>query len=305
MAKNRALGKGLGALFSPPTSDPVLSSPGEETEIREVTVLPLDSIIPNPHQPRRTMDDAGIEALARSIGTHGIVQPLVVRPGEKGEYELVAGERRWRAAGRAGLKEAPVRIVEGTDLEMMEISLIENIQREDLSPLEVAGALSDLLKSSSLTQEEAASRIGWSRTALTNKLRLLQLPVEIKDLLSSNQLAEGHARPLLSIESPAVMISLARRAAEKGLSVRQVEEAVKLANRQAPEVKTSKRFSFEIPETVKRAARELGIGVKVTGTKSRMKLSLDGLNQYQVKSILSIIEQEDEIISREIADGKK
>lgn len=304
MAKNRALGKGLGALFTPPSQE---SSPpeGREEQLREGAVLPLDEIIPNPNQPRRTMDEEGIEALARSIGTHGVVQPLVVRRREEGDYELIAGERRWRAARRAGLKEVPVRMVEGTDLEMMEISLIENIQREDLAPLEVAGALSDLLKSSSLTQEEAASRIGWSRTALTNKLRLLQLPGEVKDLLSSNQLAEGHVRPLLSLESEAVMISLARRAAEKGLSVRQVEEAVKLVKRQTPEVKASRRFSFEIPESVRRAARELGIGVKVTGTKSRMKLSLDGLNQYQVKAILSTIEHEEEVISREIAEEKQ
>ncbi len=304
MAKSRALGKGLGALFPSPSAVPAPTESRDE-EPREVTVLPLDRIVPNPLQPRRAMDEGGIEALARSIGTHGIVQPLVVRPRENGEYELVAGERRWRAARRAGLKEAPVRIVEGTDLEMMEISLIENIQREDLSPLEVAGALCDLLKQSSLTQEEAAARIGWSRTALTNKLRLLQLPVEVKDLLSANLLAEGHARALLSIESPAVLISLARRAAEKGFSVRQVEEAVKLANRQAPEVKTSKRFSFEIPESARKAARELGIGVKVTGTKSRMKLSLDGLNETMVKSILSIIEREEGIISREIRGEEK
>ncbi|NLB83497.1 MAG: ParB/RepB/Spo0J family partition protein [Synergistaceae bacterium] len=250
MAKSRALGKGLGALFPSASVDAVPSATREE-ESRGGTVLPLDSIIPNPLQPRRTMDEGGIEDLARSIGTHGILQPLVVRLREKGEYELVAGERRWRAARLAGLKEAPVRIVEGTDLEMMEISLIENIQREDLSPLEVAAALSDLLKSSSLTQEEAAARIGWSRTALTNKLRLLQLPVEVKDLLSANLLAEGHARPLLSLESPAVMISLALRAAEKGLSVRQVEEAVKLANRQVPEVKISKRFPSRFPNRSK------------------------------------------------------
>ena len=303
MAKSRALGKGLGALF--PSASAEQSPPPERQEHgREGTVLPLDSIVPNPLQPRRTVDEAGIEALAKSIGAHGIVQPLLVRLRENGEYELVAGERRWRAARRAGLKEAPVRIVEGSDIEMMEISLIENIQREDLSPLEVAGALSDLLKSSSLTQEEAAARIGWSRTALTNKLRLLQLPGEVKDLLTANLLAEGHARPLLSLESPALVISLARRAAEKGMSVRQVEEAVKLANRQVPEVKPPKRFSFEIPESVRRAARELGIGVRVTGTKSRMKLSIDGLNQNQVKSLLSIIEHEEGIISREIEEEK-
>ncbi|GAB1400047.1 hypothetical protein MASR1M66_15010 [Aminivibrio sp.] len=145
MAKNRALGKGLGALFTPPSQE---SSPpeGREEQLREGAVLPLDEIIPNPNQPRRTMDEEGIEALARSIGTHGVVQPLVVRRREEGDYELIAGERRWRAARRAGLKEVPVRMVEGTDLEMMEISLIENIQREDLAPLEVAGALSDLLE---------------------------------------------------------------------------------------------------------------------------------------------------------------
>ncbi|MDK2959525.1 MAG: ParB family transcriptional regulator, chromosome partitioning protein, partial [Synergistaceae bacterium] len=157
MAKARALGKGLGALFTPPAEAPTLSGRGQG----EITSLPVDNIRPNPAQPRRDMDEASLDSLAESIRSHGVVQPLIVRALEEdGIFEIVAGERRWRAARSAGLPRVPVRVIEGSDRELREISLVENIQREDLSPLEIASAISELIQQHSLTQEEVAERIG-------------------------------------------------------------------------------------------------------------------------------------------------
>ncbi len=291
MAKARALGKGLGALFTPPAESPLQPGGGQG----EITSLPVDRIRPNPAQPRRDMDEAALDSLAESIRNHGVVQPLIVRPlQEEGTYEIVAGERRWRAARSAGLTQVPVRVMEGSDRELREISLVENIQREDLSPLEIASAITELIQHHSLTQEEVAERIGWSRTAVTNKLRLLQLPEEIRNMLSESLLSEGHCRALLSVDSPSMMIALARTAEERGMSVRQLEEAVKRSKLQVPEISAAKRASFVIPEPVQSSLRGLGISLRVTGNPNRMKVSLDGLNKSQMEAFVRLLEERGE-----------
>jgi ParB family chromosome partitioning protein len=238
------------------------------------------------------MDEGALDSLADSIRTHGVVQPLIVRPlEEEGAFEIVAGERRWRAAQTAGLTDVPVRVLEGTERELREVSLVENIQREDLSPLEIAAALTELIQNHSLTQEEVGERIGWSRTAVTNKLRLLQLPDEVKNMLSENLLSEGHCRALLSVESPSLMIGLARAAEERSMSVRQLEEAVKRSKLQTPEISAAKRAAYVIPEPVKSVLSSLGVSLKVTGNPKRLKVSIDGLNKGQMESFLRFLEE--------------
>ena len=284
MAKNRALGKGLSALIS--------GASGGESSRRhgDAAFLPLERIVPNPAQPRKEMNPAALESLTASVRIHGIVQPLVVRERGDGFFELVAGERRWRAAGAAGLNEVPVRVMRGTDREMREIALVENIQREDLSPLDAASALQELLKAFSLTQEEVAERIGWSRTALTNKLRLLQLPGEVKELLSSGQLSEGHGRALLSLDSPEAMVSLAASAIKKGFSVRQLEETVRTWKNGKSAKSGEAAKNLEIPAAIRKLAENLGLSLRMTGRNSRMRLSIDGMTAGQAEAVLSCLE---------------
>lgn len=290
MAKSRALGKGLAALI------PV---PGEGApslrEAPEVPSLSLDALRPNPVQPRMDMDERALDSLAESIKNYGVVQPLIVRSlEEEGLYEIVAGERRWRAARLAGLAEVPVRVIEGSEQELREISLVENIQREDLSPLEVAEALTELIQNYNLTQEEVAGRIGWSRAAVTNKLRLLQLPQEIKNMLSENLLSEGHCRALLSLDSPSVMIATAAMAEERGLSVRRLEEEVKRLKYQGPQPGHPKSPPYSIPPQIQGLLRPMGLSLKVTGNPQRMKISIEGLSKNQADGFFKFLEEKGE-----------
>ncbi len=289
MAKTRALGKGLGALLSMPGESAAVEKKGPG----DIHSLPVRKLRPNPSQPRREMDEVALDSLTESVRIHGVVQPLVVRQLEGTEdFEIVAGERRWRAAAAAGLEEVPVRVIQGTERELREISLVENIQREDLSPLEIAGALSDLLDDFSLTQEEAASRIGWSRTAVSNRIRLLQLPDEVKNMLAENLISEGHCRALLSLDSAETIIALARTAEEKGMSVRQVEDAVKRAKTGIIQPKTTpSRYFIRIPQTVSEMARGRGISLKVTGSPNKAKISIDGLSHEQLEHFFRFLEE--------------
>ncbi len=233
-----------------------------------------------------------LNPLRNPYGSMASSSPLSSRMLEGTEdYEIVAGERRWRAASAAGLEEVPVRVIQGTERELREISLVENIQREDLSPLEVAAALSDLIDDFSLTQEEAAARIGWSRTAVSNRIRLLQ-PEEVKNMFAENLISEGHCRALLSLDSPEAIIALARTAEEKEMSVRQVEDAVKRAKtgRKQPEA-TPSRYFIRIPQTVSEMARGRGISLKVTGSANKAKVSIDGLTHEQLEHFFRFLEE--------------
>lgn len=217
MAKAKGgLGKGLEALFA-----------DNSTDSGAVTSLAVSEIEPNRGQPRRHFDDAALAELADSIRQFGVLQPLVVRPMESGGYQLVAGERRWRAARMAGLSQVPVVIRELSDSETMELALIENLQREDLNPIEEAAGYHELMETFGLTQEQVSERVGKSRPVVTNAMRLLGLPGTVQSLVSQGELSAGHARALLALGDEAAICALAEEIIKKGWSVRQTEAFVK------------------------------------------------------------------------------
>jgi len=212
----RGLGRGLSALIAT----------GESVGGLRFEEVPISAIRPNVHQPRRTFSEAGIQELAASIKEVGILQPLVIRPTETG-FELIAGERRLRAAQVAGLDRVPVLIRQAVESESMELALVENLQREDLNPLETAAAYQALMEGFGLTKEQLANRLGKSRAAVTNTLRLNRLPQSVRDLVLSGDLSEGHARALLALEHEEAMLRIARRIKAERLSVRKTEELVR------------------------------------------------------------------------------
>ena len=216
--QKQALGKGLGALI------PDLSSLGDkERKALGISEIELDKIIPNEYQPRKVFDDEKLKELAASIREQGVIQPIIVHRGAGGGYQLIAGERRWRAARLAGLKTVPALVKEATKRELMEMALIENIQREDLNALEAAEAYKRLQDEFKLTQEDLARRVGKERSTVTNFLRLLSLPKEVKQDLASGSLSMGHAKALLSLERARDQIAAASAIVKKGLSVREAE----------------------------------------------------------------------------------
>ncbi len=220
--KKKALGKGLSAMLGQSSAPP-----GSREEAASLREMPLDRIRPGRYQPRSVMDPDKLEELAESIRTQGVVQPVVVRPLEdSGEFELIAGERRWRAAHKAGLDRIPAVVREVPDEVTLALALIENIQREDLNPLEEAAALKRLIEEFELTHEQAARNVGRSRAAVSNLLRLLELAPEVRELVDQRQLDMGHARALLGLPRED-QLSIARRAAREELSVRQTEQLVK------------------------------------------------------------------------------
>jgi ParB family transcriptional regulator, chromosome partitioning protein len=231
MAKKPPLGRGLAALLGEEGGGEYLagfeSSPVSTVDAGAgVAELPISAIRRNPRQPRRVFDPASLAELATSIASVGVVQPVIVRRSEEG-YELIAGERRWRAAQQAGFTLIPAIVRSASDVESLELALVENVVRQQLNPVDEAFALKVLLEDLGVTQEKLAARVGKSRSAIANKIRLLDLPAPIQESLASGALSEGHARALLSLEGRGDQVRLARRIAEKGLSVRQVEEEVR------------------------------------------------------------------------------
>ncbi|MDQ3757563.1 MAG: ParB/RepB/Spo0J family partition protein [Actinomycetota bacterium] len=220
MARRSGLGKGLGALI--PTE--VMGERGSS-----LVEIPIGDVRPNSYQPRKHFDEEGLASLTASIRELGVLQPVLVRPTDDG-YELIAGERRWRAARRAGLRSVPAIVREAADEASLEQALVENLHREDLNALEEAAGYQQLIEEFELTHDQVATRVGKSRTAVTNTLRLLLLPPAIQKLVAENQLSAGHARALLGTPDRAFQEALAKRAVAEGLSVRAVEEAVRLRN---------------------------------------------------------------------------
>lgn len=218
MAK-RGLGRGLEALLPPKN----ISTESDAA----ITSIAVDRIVAGRHQPRKNFDNDRLEELARSIKVHGVIQPIVVKPAGSEQYEIIAGERRWRACCQAGLKEIPAIIKTLDDKTSAEVSLIENLQREDLNPMEEAEAYQALLEEHHLTQEEIAGRVGKSRPVITNALRLLQLPIEIQKMLRANEISTGHARALLALKDTKHQVILAEKIRDEGLSVRETEGLVK------------------------------------------------------------------------------
>lgn len=264
----KALGRGLGALLS---SDRTIDLGSEPSEVD------LDSIVPGPMQPRTHFDEAGLESLAESIRSHGIVQPLVVRRRDGG-YELIAGERRWRAAKIAGLTRVPVVVKEVPDESLLEIALIENIQREDLNPIEEAQAYKKLIENVGLTQEALASRVGRDRSYITNYLRLLRLPEDLQRLVRERRLSTGHARTLLALTHPDLQRRLARQIIEGGLSVRATEQLVHKATEEKPAKTVAAPHSVDpnIKAAETKLRRALGTQVKI------IQLSGDGRGKVEI-----------------------
>ena len=263
----KALGRGLGALLS---SDHMIDLGPEPSEVD------LDSIVPGPMQPRTHFDDASLESLADSIRAHGIVQPLLVRRRENG-YELIAGERRWRAAKLAGLSRVPIVVKEVPDESLLEIALIENIQRENLNPIEEAQAYKKLIENVGLTQEALASRVGRDRSYITNYLRLLRLPDDLQQLVKDGRLSTGHARTLLALTHPDLQRRLARKIIDGGLSVRATEQLVHKATEEKVKVASA---PHQIDPNVRAAEtklrRALGTQVKI------IQLSGDGRGKVEI-----------------------
>lgn len=218
-AKKGGLGRGLDALL--------VDNSIENTSSSSAVKLKLNEIEPNKNQPRKYFDDEALSELAASIEKHGVIQPLLVRPLPGGTYQLVAGERRWRASRMAGLTEVPVVIKELSDADASALALIENLQREDLDPIEEAEGYKYLMETYGVTQEEAAQRVGKSRSAVANLMRLLALPKDVLELVRSKTLSAGHARALLPLEDAALISQFAKEVIEKGLSVRETEKWVK------------------------------------------------------------------------------
>ena len=255
--KKGGLGKGLDSIF--------LDNAVEEGGANSAVMLNIDDIEPNRAQPRKSFDDKALSELADSISQYGVLQPLLVRPRKDGSYQIVAGERRWRAARLAGLTEVPVTIRELSDDETAAIALIENLQREDLNPIEQAQGLSELIEIYGLTQEEAAERVGKSRPAVANSLRLLKLPEDIRQLVANGELSEGHSRALLGFTDEEQMRSAVQLIVKKGATVREIEKMAKAQSgkKTRKNKKPAKRDTYfdevelSLADTLKRKVRVL------------------------------------------------
>lgn len=274
----RGMGRGLAAILT--------VAPKEEAE--ELRRLPIDLITPNARQPRTQFDEEGLVALAGSLEERGVLQPVLVRPAADGTFELIAGERRWRAAKIAGLEDVPALVRERSDAEALEVALIENMAREDLNPLEEARACAALVEELGLTREDVGRRVGRSRVAVSNLLRLLDLPDEALELLESGALAEGHGRALLLATDHADRRRLAREAADGGWSVREVEARARATNERDAEIRVRRRrepLHPDLEEALGRASDALGaalgahVRVRPDGDGCRVELRLDSLEE--------------------------
>lgn len=285
MAK-KGLGKGLGSLFENSSAD--VSNPDQEN----VTEIRLSLIEPNTDQPRKNFDPEKIEALAQSILEHGLIQPIIIAPQNNGRYKIVAGERRWRAAKKAKLETVPTVIKNYTEEEIAQIALIENLQREDLNPIEEALGYSTLLEKFSLTQEEISKRIGKSRSAVANSLRLLSLDENIQSMLISGSISGGHARALLSVDNPILRTELAQKIIAEGLNVRQTENLAKnlgKSKKSRPKTTSDDAYSVEIENLQQRLCSGLGTKVKIFHSPKRGKIEIEYYGNDDLERILAMI----------------
>ena len=285
-AKNKGgLGKGLDALFMDNSI---------EEEAKSAVKLKLNDIEPNRAQPRKSFDEEALEELANSISTHGVIQPLLVRPLADGGYQLIAGERRWRASRMAGLTEVPVVIREMSDSEAMELALVENLQREDLNPIEEAQGLALLMETYGLTQEQAAKRVGKSRPAVANSMRLLSLPQDVLAMVERGELSAGHARTILALDNAGQITALANEIIKKNLSVRETERAVKaLLKGDTKKEKRAKKRDTYYDEVELAVSQSLGRKAKVSlsgGNKGTLEIEFFG--KEDLSKLLKLFENE-------------
>ena len=288
--KFNALGRGLDALISTDSVRPQGSS--------TINEIPLEQIEPNPNQPRREFDEDALQELANSINEIGIIQPITLRQVEDNKFQIIAGERRWRASQLAGLQAIPAYIRTIKDESIMELALVENIQREDLNAIEIALAYEHLLSAEGMTQERVSERVGKSRTAITNYLRLLKLPAQVQMALQKKEIDMGHARALLAIDSPSLQIKLFREIQKHGYSVRKVEElAQKLKN--GEDIQSGKKTiatKAPIPEEVTRIRQRLSdfLDTKVQMTcspKGKGKISIPFANEEELARIMAAFDK--------------
>jgi ParB family chromosome partitioning protein len=280
--KRMALGKGLGAL---------LPDFGQ-TEPKALLYCGIEEILPNRSQPRKNFDESKLQELAESIKEKGILEPLIVRRMDRG-YELIIGERRWRAAQKAGLKEVPVMVKEVEEREVLEISLIENLQREDLNPIEEAEAFKQLIEEFNLNQEDLSKRIGKDRTTITNTLRLLKLPLEIKNQLLQNHITSGHARAILSLENKEKQKELCALIIKKGLSVREAEVLAKRWSEKPKKailpVKKKGDLESQLRSLQDSLRKYLGTKVQITQKGQRGKIEIEYYSHQDLERLIEAI----------------
>ena len=282
MASNKGLGKGLGALLGDFTEEPIEKSAYQ--------LLPIYKVEPNPDQPRRDFDEEELQALSDSIAEHGIIQPLTVRELGSGYYQIIAGERRWRAARLAGLSEVPAVVMEADDRKTMELALIENLQRQDLNPVEEAMGYHALMADYGLTQEETAERVGKSRPAVANALRLLSLDPEVLLMVRKGNLSAGHARAVLSLKNVKLQQEAARKIANLGLSVRQAELLCKNMAKEPAVVQQPLTLAVDyVAECEKNLSKRLGRGVKIINGKRKGKFELEFYGQEDLQVLLDAL----------------
>ena len=281
MASPKGLGKGLGALMGDFMEEPQAQTP--------YRLLPIHKIEPNPDQPRQDFDETELAALAESIATHGLVQPLTVRELPNGYYQIIAGERRWRASRIAELKEVPVVIMEADDKKTMELALVENLQRQDLNPVEEALGYRVLMEEYGLTQEETAARVGKSRPAVANALRLLTLSNKVLEMVRSGKLSAGHARAVLTLKTEKQQADAAQKIYALGLSVRQAELLCKNMTREPAPIKPVTLAVDYVAECEKSLAKHLGRGVKIINGKRKGKFELEFYGQEDLQNLLDAL----------------
>ena len=282
MASNKGLGKGLGALLGDFSEEPLEKSAYQ--------MLPIYKVEPNPDQPRQDFDEEELHALADSIGIHGIIQPLAVRELPSGYYQIIAGERRWRAARIAGLSDIPAVIMEADDRKVKELALIENLQRQDLNPVEEALGYQSLMNEYGLTQEETAKRVGKSRPAVANALRLLSLCPDVMEQLRKGDLTPGHARAILILKTEKQQKEAARKIIALALSVRQAETLCKNMLKETPVKKELEIFAVDyVAECEKQLSKQLGRGVKIINGKRKGKFELEFYGQEDLQNLLDAL----------------
>ena len=281
MATQKGLGRGLGALIEDFDELPSENSP--------YRMLPIYKVEPRPDQPRQDFDEEELQALSESIAVHGVIQPLTVRELNSGYYQIIAGERRWRAARMAGLSEVPAVIVEADDKKAMELALIENLQRQDLNPVEEALGYQSLMSDYGLTQEETASRVGKSRPAVANALRLLNLSSEVLEKVRSGELSAGHARAILSLKSEKQQIDAMKKILALALSVRQAETLCKnMLKEPKPEKEVTLAVNY-VAECEKNLSKHLGRGVKIVNGKRKGRFELEFYGQDDLQVLLDAL----------------
>ena len=282
MATQKGLGKGLGAL---------LGDFGDETQEKSAyQMMPIYKVEPNPDQPRHDFDEEELQALADSIEIHGVIQPLTVRETAGGYYQIIAGERRWRAARIANLSEVPVVIIEADDKKAMELALIENLQRQDLNAVEEALGYQSLMQEYGLTQEDAAKRVGKSRPAVANSLRLLALSPKVLDLVRTGELTAGHARAVLQLKAEKKQLEAAQKIITLGMSVRQAEGLCKnMAKEPEPKKKEETLKVDYVAECEKQLSKHLGRGVKIVTGKKKGRCELEFYDQDDLQNLLDAL----------------